>query len=390
MSDILSPHTTHIRTNGAVAILKPTPLKSVHEELGARLVDFAGWAMPLRYQSETLEHRAVRAGAGLFDLSHMGELEVLGPHAARFLDFALVGAPSRVDVGRAKYSMICAPEGGVLDDLIVYRLGDFRYLVVANASNVDIVRCELEQRSRDFDVAVLDRSTDFALVAVQGPRSAVVAAQLLGMEITELRYYDVMSIRLASSEAIIARTGYTGEDGFEIFCDPGAAEDLWRAAMRVGAEWGLVPVGLAARDSLRLEAGMPLYGMELSRSITPFEAGLGRTVVFDKGEGFVGDRALARISREKPKRHLVGLRGQGRRPLRHGCTVVDRDGARVGVVTSGVTSPTLGYPIAMAYVESSVAEPGQGVLVQVRGDREQAMVVELPFYRRAKSDLSLR
>ncbi|WP_197320197.1 glycine cleavage system aminomethyltransferase GcvT [Saccharomonospora sp. NB11] len=360
-----------------------TPLHDVHAELGASFTEFAGWSMPVRYSSDLAEHRAVREAAGQFDLSHMGEIEVSGPEAAQAMDYALVGTLSAVAVGRARYTMLCDVDGGVLDDLVVYRLAEERYLVVANAGNAALVFDALRERSEKFDATVTDLSARTALVAVQGPASAAVVAEATGAELDGLRYYASMRATVAGHEVLLARTGYTGEDGFELFVDTGdgptAAVDTWRRLAEVGASHGLVPAGLACRDTLRLEAGMPLYGNELTPERTPFHANLGRIVKFDKPGDFVGRSALERVG--EPDVVLVGLRGEGRRAPRHGYRVLDGD-REVGEVTSGALSPTLGYPIAMAYVARDVAEPGTTLSVDVRGRAATVDVVSLPFYKR--------
>jgi aminomethyltransferase len=359
-----------------------TPLTSVHERLGATLTDFAGWLMPLRYGSETAEHNAVRRAAGIFDLSHMGEIAVSGPAAAVALDYALTGAPSALQPGRARYTMICDPDGGVLDDLIVYRLGDAEYLIVANAANTAVVAEALTERADGRGATVSDRTDRYALIAVQGPRAAAILASLASAELDALKYYASYPALLAGRQVLLARTGYTGEDGFEIFAAPDDAVDLWAAISEAGADYGLQPAGLAARDTLRLEAGMPLYGHELSRDVTPFDAGLGRVVRFDKPADFVGRAALAERAAAAPQRQLVGLVSGSRRVPRQGYDVLSQ-GIRCGTVTSGAPSPTLGAPIAMAYVRPEAAEAPADMAVDVRGNVEPARLVELPFYRRA-------
>lgn len=362
----------------------PTPLHAIHQSLGASFTDFAGWSMPVRYGSETAEHNAVRTTAGLFDLSHMGEIEVTGPEAGRALDRALVGRPSKIGLGRARYSMICAEDGGIIDDLVVYRLEAERYLVVANASNVHAVAPALTERAEGYDAVVRDASAEWALIAVQGPASAAIVAAVTDLDVPSLRYYAIDAGKVAGTDVLLARTGYTGEDGFEVYCAPSAAAAVWEAITEAGEPHGLIPAGLACRDTLRLEAGMPLYGHELSRETTPFEANLGRVVSFDKPDGFVGDAALAVRRDEGPRSTLVGLVATGRRSPRAGYTVVDPvAGDEIGIVTSGSPSPTLGRPIAMAYVRPELAVTGTKVQVVVRGSHEDAEIVDLPFYSRA-------
>jgi aminomethyltransferase len=350
------------------SLVTTTPLIAVHERLGATMTEFAGWIMPLRYGSETAEHNAVRTAAGLFDLSHMGEIAVTGPGAGAALDYALVGNLSALRPGRARYTMICAPDGGVLDDLVVYRQGPERFLVVANAANTATVLSEL--RARCAPSVVTDETEQTALIAIQGQN----AVRLLP-RFTELRYYAGTYGEVAGHEAWVARTGYTGEDGFEVYCSPSAAVDVWEALSEAR------PAGLAARDTLRLEAGMPLYGNELSREVTPYEAGLGRVVKLDKPGDFVGRDALALRAASGPRRVLAGLAMRSRRVPRHGYAVVTEDGEPCGVVTSGAPSPTLGHPIAMAYLEPGAPAPFG---IDIRGRTERADVVELPFYDRSK------
>ncbi|MFI6602131.1 glycine cleavage system aminomethyltransferase GcvT [Nonomuraea sp. NPDC050536] len=357
---------------------RPTPLRDVHESLGATLTDFAGWLMPLRYGSESAEHTAVRQAAGLFDLSHMGEIFVTGPQAALALDYALVGHLSALTPGRARYTMIVNPGGGVIDDLIVYRLQDDEFMVVANASNYEKVADELVNRTKDFDATVEDRSDQYALIAVQGPRAQEILSQLTDADLENLKYYAGLPGVVDGRQALIARTGYTGEDGFELFVANQDAVPLWEALTRIGTPYGMIPAGLSARDTLRLEAGMPLYGNELNTELTPFDAGLGRVVKFDKPGDFVGRAALEAVKETPPRRRLVGLVAQGRRVPRHGYPVT-KDGTVVGEVTSGAPSQTLGKPIAMAYVDTGVQE---GLAVDIRGSQEPMDLVELPFYRR--------
>ncbi|MEU9878720.1 glycine cleavage system aminomethyltransferase GcvT [Streptomyces phaeochromogenes] len=373
-----------------------TALDALHRSLGATMTDFAGWDMPLRYGSERDEHLAVRTKGGLFDLSHMGEITVTGPQAAALLDFALVGNIGGVKPGRARYTMICRADGGILDDLIVYRLAETTYMVVANASNAQTVLDALVERAEGFDAEVRDDRDAYALLAIQGPESPGILKSLTDADLDGLKYYAGLPGTVAGVPALIARTGYTGEDGFELFVAPADAEKLWQALTDAGGTSrpeaggtavGLVPCGLSCRDTLRLEAGMPLYGHELSTALTPFDAGLGRVVKFEKEGDFVGREALteaAARAESQPPRVLVGLIAEGRRVPRAGYPVV-ADGKVVGEVTSGAPSPTLGKPIAMAYVDAAHSAPGTpGVGVDIRGSHEPYEVVALPFYKRQK------
>ncbi|MFI0903493.1 glycine cleavage system aminomethyltransferase GcvT [Streptomyces sioyaensis] len=368
-----------------------TSLDATHRALGATMTDFAGWDMPLRYSSERDEHVAVRTRAGLFDLSHMGEITVTGPQAADLLDYALVGNIGGVKTGRARYTMICEAEGGILDDLIVYRLADQEYMVVANASNAQVVLDALTARAGGFDAAIRDDRDAYALLAVQGPESPGILKALTDADLDGLKYYAGLPGTVAGVDALIARTGYTGEDGFELFVRPADAVALWEALSAAGKDAGLVPCGLSCRDTLRLEAGMPLYGHELTTATTPFDAGLGRVVKFEKTTNngdFVGRAALAAAAERaetNPPRKLVGLVAEGRRVPRAGYPVVSADGTVIGEVTSGAPSPTLGKPIAIAYVDAAYATPGtEGVCVDIRGSHEPYEVTALPFYKRQK------
>ncbi len=364
-----------------------SPLHASHLELGATLVPFAGWLMPLRYGSELAEHHAVRRAAGLFDLSHMGELDCVGPGVAEALDFALVGELSALAVGQARYTMLCAPDGGVLDDLVVYRLAGQHFLVVANAANTALVRSSLAERFGRFDATVRDSSAETALIGLQGPIAATVLSALCNVDLSGLGNYRCVRATVLGHEVLLARTGYTGEDGFELFAPTTSATSLFEGLTERGAPSGVMPAGLAARDSLRLEAGMPLYGHELSVARSPYAAGLGRVVCPDKPGDFVGRAALAERRYEESER-LVGLSCP--RPPSPRAEMAVREpaegapGGPVGVVTSGAPSPTLGHPIAMAYVRAECATPGTSLAVAARGRTIPVEVVQLPFYRRVR------
>ena len=372
-----------------------TALYEQHKKAGASFTDFGGWQMPLKYSSELAEHHAVRNAAGLFDLSHMGEVWVTGPDAGAFLDYALAGKLSAIAVGKAKYSLICDADGGIIDDLITYRRADDTFLVVPNAGNAKVVAEALQERAANFDVTVQDASAETSLIAVQGPAAEAILLQLVPAEqhalVTELKYYAAVEVGIsfggAARELLVARTGYTGEDGFEIYVGNLEAPALWEALLAAGEGSGLVPAGLACRDSLRLEAGMPLYGNELSRQGNPYAAGLGPVVALSKEGDFVGKEALAALKAagvgSTIGQKLVGLKGTGRRAAR-GHYPVLKDGTLIGEVTSGQPSPTLGYPIAMAYVDVAFAEVGTVVDVDLRGKPERFEVVSLPFYKRTR------
>lgn len=388
-----------------------TPLRERHEALGASFTDFGGWQMPVRYTSDLAEHHAVRQAAGIFDISHMAEFLVTGEFAGEFLDYSLAGRLSAMSVGRAKYSLMLADDGGIIDDVIVYRLADDRFLVIANAGNRGFVDAAFASRVRSFPsilereqpaltaaeersfagfigdrgVDVEDVSDEYALLAVQGPAAEAVVSSTEGISDlsvawSEQKYYAWADASYLGSPLLLARTGYTGEDGFELLVRAADASALWDALIEAGRPHGLVPAGLAARDTLRLEAGMPLYGHELSRETTPSQAGLGRVVVSDK-ESFVGKGA---VDAAPDARVLVGLVAEGKRAGRAGYAVVDEHGAVLGEITSGALSPTLGHPIAMAYLDPSSAAVGTAVFLDVRGTRIPATVTALPFYRRTK------
>ena len=341
--------------------------------------------MPVRYSSDLAEHHAVRRSAGLFDLSHMAEILVTGAGAAATLDYALAGKISAIAIGQAKYSLLLSPDGGIIDDLVVYRTHENRYGIVANASNRFEAAGALAARAADFDVTVFDESDGLALIAVQGPASLAIVEKLEQLEtvkpIRELGYYWSTMGSYHGNEIMVGRTGYTGEDGFELYVRSAVATQLWHELMAAGEEYGMVPAGLASRDTLRLEAGMPLYGHELGLDTFPSQAGLGRVVNLKKEGDFVG-RDASEAGAPVGARKLVGLVSEGKRAGRAGYVVYSADDREVGVVTSGALSPTLGYPVAMAYVDPAEIEAGTGLFIDVRGTRIPASVVPLPFYRR--------
>ncbi|CAM3972612.1 glycine cleavage system aminomethyltransferase GcvT [Helcobacillus massiliensis] len=367
-----------------------TPLQEVHQELGASFTDFAGWNMPVRYTSDKAEHAAVRDSAGQFDLSHMGEVFFTGPQAGEALDYALAGKLSSMQIGRAKYTLLLNDQGGIIDDLIVYRLSEDEFMTVPNAGNRLVDAEQLVKRAEGFDVKVEDQSEQTALVAVQGPKSADIVEEFAKSdevevdldELAELKYYRILEGTYQGKRLLIARTGYTGEDGFELYVPNESAVDLWKAMETIGGE-GILPCGLACRDSLRLEAGMPLYGNELSEDLFPAQAGLGRVVAFKSKDDFVGREALeGKDFSDMPV--LVGMTAEGRRAARAGYSIKDESGTEIGHVSSGALSPTLGYPIALGYVDPKFAEPGTKLEIDVRGKTLPATVVNLPFYSREK------
>ncbi len=377
---------------------RTSPLHDRHEALGASFTDFGGWNMPVRYTSDLAEHHAVREAAGLFDISHMAEFRVEGARAAAFLDYVLAGRLSTMKIGKAKYSLVLAESGGIVDDVIVYRTGDESFLVISNAGNRDAVAAAFDLAQRTWvpasaevpepdegagTLTVTDDTDQYALIALQGPEARGILSSTPGVEITgtaldELGYYAWTEGTFQGAPLFVARTGYTGEDGYELMIPTAQAGALWDAALAAGSDRGLVPCGLAARDTLRLEAGMPLYGHELSRDIVPAQAGLGRVVAVDK-TAFVGKDGLSSGPADAPV--LVGLVSAGRRAGRAGYAVLHGDEV-VGEITSGALSPTLGHPVAMAFVAPAASGLGTELTIDVRGTRIPATVTALPFYRR--------
>ncbi len=359
---------------------RTTPLHREHVRLEGKLVPFAGFEMPIQYPTGIrAEHQAVREAAGLFDVSHMGEIEVVGPGSLELVQHLTVNDASRLRIGRAQYTLLCQEDGGVLDDLVLYRTAEDTFLLVVNAANRETDFEWVRSHADGFDASVKDRSEEFALLAVQGPAAAAILQPLATSDLAEIGFFGFVRSEVAGASGIVARTGYTGEEGFELFLSPEEAPAVWRALLEGGAELGLVPVGLGARDTLRLEVGLCLYGNDLDTEHTPLEAGLGWTVKLDKGE-FVGRAALAKQAEEGVSRRLIGVRLSDRGFPRPGYPVVS-EGEEVGRVTSGTLSPSLNEGIALAYLPAVLAEPGTPVSIRIR-DRDVAGVVERPpFYR---------
>ncbi|MEK7823557.1 MAG: glycine cleavage system aminomethyltransferase GcvT [Candidatus Eisenbacteria bacterium] len=358
--------------------LKRTPFHAFHKAAGAKLVDFAGFEMPLRYTGDVREHQLVRTGVGLFDISHMGEFLVLGAEAVKFLDGALANDVAGMTVGEAMYSVMCRPDGGIVDDLYVYRSAD-HFMLVVNASNIAKDFAWLKAQCPS-GVDLTDRSDETALLAVQGPRAAEVLRGHVLDEALAMPSNRFVEGRLFGVPAVIARTGYTGEDGFELYFKGDDAATVWTGLMRAGRPMGIEPVGLGARDTLRLEMAYMLYGNDIDDTTTPLEAGLGWTVKLGKGE-FAGRDVLAKQKERGVARKLVGLEAEGRRVPRHGMAV-ESGGRAVGRVTSGTFSPSLERAIAMAYVETGVSARGTSLEVVAGTSRLGTRVVKLPFYTR--------
>ena len=357
--------------------LKRTPLHAFHLQHGARLVDFAGWEMPVQYRSILEEHRAVRRAAGLFDVSHMGEMDVRGPDAQRYLNHLVTNDVARLFPGRVMYSPMCYPDGGVVDDVLVYHRAPDDYFVCVNASNVDKDLAWMKEQMTGFKVTVTDRSSDYALLALQGPAAATILQPLTGAKLDRFKYYHFGEGTVAGVHCLISRTGYTGEDGFELYHAAGDAPALAAAIFDAGKPHGLELAGLGARDSLRLEAGFPLYGHELSADISPVAAGLAWTVKVNKGVPFVGEAALRKELADGSRRQVVFFRTGDRRIARPGTPVQLAGGARVGEVLSGTLSPLLNEAIGSALVHPGAVE--QSLEIEIRGQLLPIQVVRPPF-----------
>ncbi|MEX2583675.1 MAG: glycine cleavage system aminomethyltransferase GcvT [Gemmatimonadota bacterium] len=358
--------------------LRRTPLHGEHAAAGAKLVPFAGYEMPIQYPTGiTTEHNAVRTTAGLFDVSHMGEFEISGPQALELVQYVTTNDASTLSLGQAQYSTLCRDDGNLLDDLLVYRFDD-RYMLVVNAANRDEDFAWIRDHAPRFDAELTDRSDEIALLAVQGPRAARILQQLTRMDLSEIGYYRFAEGDLDGRPAILSRTGYTGEDGFELYVAINDADHLWRTILKAGESDGIIPAGLGARDSLRLELGYPLYGNDLDEGRNPLEAGLGWVTKLEKGD-FVGRDALARVKQEGPHERLIGFKLLQRGFPRPGYEI-QHDGRFVGQVTSGTLSPSLGIGIGLAYVPAEISRPGTHLAVLIRGQPMTAEVVRPPFY----------
>ena len=363
--------------------LQRTPLRDFHAAHGGRLVDFAGWEMPVQYRSILEEHKAVRRAAGLFDVSHMGEVDVRGRDAGRFLNRLVTNDVAKLFPGRVLYSPMCYPSGGVVDDLLVYMRTPEDYFLCINAGNIAKDLAWIHEQSAGFDVTITDRSADYALLAVQGPRAAEIVQSLTGAKLGALKYYHFGEGTVAGIQCLISRTGYTGEDGFELYHAASDAVALAEAVLAAGVSFGLELAGLGARDSLRLEAGYPLYGHEITADISPLTAGLGWTVKLDKGADFIGRDALLAEKQTGSANRVVFFRTGDRRIVRAETPVLGPDGAAVGRVLSGTLSPILNEAIGSALV--SAAAVAQPLAVDIRGTKLPLTLVKPPFVAKPKS-----
>ena len=360
--------------------LRRTPLYDLHRELGAKLIDFGGWEMPVQYAGILEEHRAVRERVGIFDVSHMGELEVTGQDSLAFLQWLTPNDVARLEDGRCHYTAFLTEKGTFVDDLLVYRKGAESWLLVVNASNTP-KDFEWARAHRRGNADVADASDRYALIAVQGPRAAALLSRLAADDPSDLAYYAFRETSVAGSPALVSRTGYTGEDGFEIYLAPENATPVFRSLLEEGRADGATPCGLGARDTLRLEARMALYGNDIDESVTPWEADLGWIVKMKKGD-FQGREALARQKAEGVPRKLVGFEMVDRGIARHGHPA--KTAAGEGIVTSGTHSPTLGKPIGLALLPTAASAVGTEFEVDIRGRAARARIVETPFYKRVK------
>ena len=370
-------------TDAATTELRKTPLNARHHASQARMVPFAGWDMPVEYEGITSEHMAVRTRAGLFDVSHMGEIEIAGKDALAAVQRIACSDPAQLKVGQAQYAGLLTPEGTFLDDMIVYRMAPSHFLLVVNAGNIARDYAWIsEQVKKAGNAAAIDSSGRYALIAIQGPASREVLQPLTGVELAEIQPFWFSHGEVANARATIARTGYTGEDGYEIFIPPNMADKVWQAILGSGRSAGVVPAGLGARDTLRLEASMRLHGSDIDESTTVFEAGLGWMIGWTN-EAFIGRDRLREQKESGVSRRLVGFEMIDRGIARRGYRVMQGD-TPVGMVTSGTQTPYLGKAIGMAYVPIEQSPKGVGIDIDIRGRIAKARVVPMPFYKRGK------
>jgi aminomethyltransferase len=364
--------------------LKKTALHAAHVALGARMVPYGGWDMPVEYSGITAEHLAVRTAAGLFDVSHMGQIELAGPNALAAVQHITTNDASKLQNGQAQYSALTTPEGTFVDDVLVYRFAEKHYLLVVNASNIEKDHAWIAAHAPEAgEVAIVNSSDRYALIAVQGPKARGIVQKLTAVDLSTIKYYWFAHGEIAGVRGTLSRTGYTGEDGWEIFVPPQFATQVWNALLEAGTPDGLVPAGLGARDTLRLEAAMRLYGNDMDETSTVLECDLGWIVGWNKA-AFTGKAVLDRQKAEGVAKKIVGFEMLDRAIARHGHAVV-HDGAAVGVVTSGTHTPFLKKAIGMAYVPPALAAVGTEFTIDIRGRQARAVVVPMPFYKRPKA-----
>jgi len=361
--------------------IRKTPLYETHLKYGGKIVEFGGWLLPVQYTGILEEHRAVREKAGLFDVSHMGEVLVKGPDATLFVQKLVTNDISHLSNHKIQYTPMCYQDGGVVDDLLVYKQGEEEYLLVINAANIEKDWQWMEENKGNFRLELTNLSDTTAQLALQGPLAEIILSQLTDVPLEELEYYWFLpKVIVAGKETLVSRTGYTGEDGFEIYCRPEDAVQLWESIMAAGKSYGLLPAGLGCRDTLRFEACLPLYGHELSKNISPLEAGIGLFVKLDKGD-FNGYAALKEQQKNGVDRKSVGFVVTGRGIARSEYPVM-ANGRRIGTVTTGTYSPSLEKNIGLALVEAEYAKVGQPFDVEIRGKNVAAQVIAKPFYKR--------
>jgi aminomethyltransferase len=365
-----------------IAGLKRTPLFDAHMQLGARMVDFAGWEMPIQYEGISAEHEAVRTSAGVFDVSHMGEVEFTGPGTLDYLQNLITNDVSSINDNQMLYTFMCYPDGGVVDDIIVYRRKDDSYMAIINASNIDKDIAWMREQAGPYDVDIKDRSDDLSLIALQGPNAHEILGELVDVDLKSISFFNFSEdVKCSGRPCMVSRSGYTGEDGFEICLSNDDAPFVWSKLIDAGADKGLKPCGLGARDTLRFEANLPLYGNELSASITPLEAGFGMFVKLDKGD-FIGRDALVKQKEEGLTRKIVGFEMIENGIPRHGYDILS-DGKVIGFVTTGYNSPTLKKNIGFAMVDVEHSALGSEIDVQIRRKILQAKVIKRRFYTKS-------
>lgn len=360
--------------------MKNTALSKTHESLGAKMVPFAGYNMPVSYEGVNAEHETVRKGVGVFDVSHMGEFLISGPQALNLIQKVTSNDASKLTIGRAQYSCLPNETGGIVDDLIVYKIKEEQYLLVVNASNIEKDWNHISKYNTEFNADMRDISEDYSLLAIQGPRAVEAMQSLSSVDLADIKFYNFKVADFAGVEhVIISATGYTGSGGFEIYCKNTDVEQVWNKVFEAGAEFGIKPIGLAARDTLRLEMGYCLYGNDINDTTSPFEAGLGWITKFTKD--FVNSEALAKEKAHGPERKLIAFELDERGIPRHDYDIVDGQGKKIGMVTSGTMSPSLGKGIGLGYVPTVFSEIGSKIQIQIRKKAVPATVVKLPFYK---------
>jgi len=360
--------------------MKDTALSKTHEALGAKMVPFAGYNMPVSYEGVNAEHETVRTGVGVFDVSHMGEFLISGPNALALIQKVTSNDASKLTIGKAQYSCMPNETGGIVDDLIVYRIKEEQYLLVVNASNIQKDWDHISKYNSEFNAEMKDLSEGYSLLAIQGPKAVEAMQPLTSVNLGEIKFYNFVVADFAGIDhVIISATGYTGSGGFEIYCKNEEVKQVWDKVFEAGADFGIKPIGLAARDTLRLEMGYCLYGNDINDTTSPFEAGLGWITKFTKD--FVNSEALSIIKAHGPERKLIAFELDDRGIPRHDYDIVDGQGKKIGIVTSGTMSPSLGKGIGLGYVPVIFSEVGSKINIQIRKNAIPATVVKLPFYK---------